>query len=69
MVVYFFVYQAAIVNATSLEEVERLNQMLKTGQVPGKDMLNKKHTGMLTLTGGGASIPVWTNFLLIPFIN
>ncbi|XP_071800423.1 U2 small nuclear ribonucleoprotein A'-like [Asterias amurensis] len=35
----------AIVNATSLEEVERLNQMLKTGQVPGKESLNKKRAG------------------------
>ncbi|XP_038075352.1 U2 small nuclear ribonucleoprotein A'-like isoform X1 [Patiria miniata] len=36
--------KAAIVNAKSLEEVERLNQMLKTGQVPGKDAHNRNQT-------------------------
>ena len=35
----YFVYitQAAIANAKTLEEVERLNNMLKTGQIPGRD--------------------------------
>ena len=28
--------QEAIAKATTLEEVERLNQMLKLGQIPGK---------------------------------
>ena len=29
--------KAAIARATTFEEVERLNQMLRSGQVPGKD--------------------------------
>ena len=29
--------QAAIAAATTLEEVERLNRLLQTGQVPGRD--------------------------------
>ena len=33
--------QAAIANAKTLEEVERLNNMLKTGQIPGKAQLQK----------------------------
>lgn len=33
--------KAAIANAKTLEEVERLNNMLKTGQIPGRAALNK----------------------------
>jgi hypothetical protein len=29
-------FQEAIAKATTLEEVERLNQLLKAGQIPGK---------------------------------
>jgi len=32
-------FQAAIAAATTLEEVERLNRLLQTGQVPGQDDL------------------------------
>lgn len=32
--------KAAIASATTLEEVERLNRMLQTGQVPGRDELH-----------------------------
>ena len=30
-------FQAAIVNAKTLEEVERLNKLLQAGQVPGRE--------------------------------
>lgn len=35
--------KTAIANASTLEEIERLNQMLRTGQVPGT--IKKKNTG------------------------
>ncbi|ESO92360.1 hypothetical protein LOTGIDRAFT_120927 [Lottia gigantea] len=35
----------AIANAKSLDEVERLNQMLKSGQVPGKEVNGKRRKG------------------------
>ena len=34
--------QTAIANAKTLEEVERLNNMLKTGQIPGKEAKKPK---------------------------
>ena len=34
--------QTAIANAKTLEEVERLNNMLKTGQIPGKETKKPK---------------------------
>lgn len=33
--------KAAIAKATTLEEVERLNQLLKSGQIPGRDIRRK----------------------------
>lgn len=35
---HLYFLQAAIANAKTLEEVERLNQMLKTGQIPGREL-------------------------------
>ena len=35
----------AVANATTLEEVERLNQMLKAGIVPGKSSRDTKRNG------------------------
>ncbi|XP_014669701.1 PREDICTED: U2 small nuclear ribonucleoprotein A'-like [Priapulus caudatus] len=35
----------AIANATTLEEVERLSQMLKSGQIPGKGKLHPEKNG------------------------
>ncbi|XP_045159176.1 U2 small nuclear ribonucleoprotein A'-like [Mercenaria mercenaria] len=37
--------KAAIANAKTLEEVERLNNMLKTGQIPGRAALNRLARG------------------------
>ncbi|KAH3694555.1 U2 small nuclear ribonucleoprotein A'-like [Dreissena polymorpha] len=37
--------KTAIANAKTLEEVERLNNMLKTGQIPGKAALHKQLRG------------------------
>lgn len=45
-----FVFQAAIANAKTLEEVERLNNMLKTGQIPGRAALNRLGTVSVTKT-------------------
>ncbi|XP_076371376.1 U2 small nuclear ribonucleoprotein A'-like isoform X1 [Tachypleus tridentatus] len=36
--------KTAIAKATTLEEVERLNQMLKSGQLPGKELLKMNQT-------------------------
>ena len=36
----FFYLQAAIANARSLDEVQRLEMLLKTGQVPGRSKQN-----------------------------
>lgn len=35
----------AIAKASSLEEIERLNQMLKSGQIPGKELMNNEQGG------------------------
>ena len=43
------ILQAAIANAKTLEEVERLNQLLKTGQVPGSSTMNGKNPTMYCL--------------------
>lgn len=43
--------QRAIANATTLEEVERLNQMLQAGQIPGTETLNGQGTILSLPTG------------------
>lgn len=35
---FFFCFQNAIANASSLAEVERLKGMLQAGQIPGRDL-------------------------------
>ena len=40
-----YVLQEAITKATSLEEVQRLEQMLKKGQVPGKEAGRHEQNG------------------------
>ena len=35
-----FYFQAAIANARSLDEVQRLEMLLRTGQVPGRNKRN-----------------------------
>lgn len=36
----FFYFQTAIANARSLDEVQRLEMLLRTGQVPGRNKRN-----------------------------
>ena len=37
--VYVAILQVAIANAQTLEEVERLNSLLQSGQIPGREQL------------------------------
>jgi len=54
MMVYDLMTQAAIAAATTLEEVERLNRLLQTGQVPGgRDEL---HNGTVQRTAGNYTL-------------
>ena len=46
--------KTAIANASSLSEMERLNQMLRTGQVPGG---NQPQPGIQIILIGYGSVP------------